>query len=152
MIEKMSAPKQIQTYPNQQHWQPRHAAVQCALDSQQTACLATEYYPLRITGRVDYTNFSQDYQYHGKKLPTPKPIDTQLTLERVSKFTAATIQIGDVIQLSNNDEKIVTNNTPVRVYHEISTRAISTGQALSIWQRWHFTRFLKLTEINRKNS
>lgn len=149
MITKLTTNYHLETYPNTNQWQTKEAAIKCQISQKNAICATTEYYPFYLTGRVDYSNFSEDYQYHGKILPSPEPVNNRLTLYRVTpdKVVASKIQAGDVINDGQGKQHMIQSINPIRVYHCVSTRSLQSGDTIGLWQRWHFTQLLQLQSI-----
>lgn len=127
-------------YQHRRHWQTGKAAIQWVnTTTHDVVCISTPNYAFYWRGRVNYTNFSEDYQYHGERLLPPKNEilpNLQLHREPLHK-TAQAIQQGDVLQSSGGMLAQVMVAQPVRMYQEISVLALRCGNHHH-WQRWAF--------------
>lgn len=147
MITKLTSSHQLQTYYPINHWHAKQAAIQCNFAPNQTVCMTTTHYPFYLSGKVDYTNFSEDYHYHGSALSPPKPIDNRLSVHRGSHQLAQNIRQGDTIS-ENGKQSVVQSVTPLRRYTSISTSAMQSGNGIGLWQRWQFGLLFCLQSID----
>lgn len=139
---KMMINKQIDMpspFHDRRYWDTGMASVQWVNAAREVVCITTPNYTFYWRGRVDYTNFSEDYQYHGERLLPPKDdVLPTLKLHREPLHKPAQdIQQGDVLQSAGGMLAQVALAQPVRVYQEISTRSLRCGNH-NHWQRWAF--------------
>lgn len=127
-------------------WQVGQATVQW-LDNERhdVVCVVTPNYTFYWRGRVDYSNFAEDYQYHGERfLPSDEPVSSHLTLYReTTAKSAQEIRCGDVVQALSGQMARVTLAEPMRVYQEVAMHTLRSGNHRH-WQNWLFSHLLRL--------
>ena len=132
---------------NEPIWQEREGRVEMPISETTTRHIVTNHVGFALYGRVDYSNFSQDYHYHGKKLPLPDDLETdyQLTLyqEPVAR-RASDIQNGDVLLDEQQRYCFVEYARPIRTLNEASIRALQSGKRYRHWQVWLFSHLLDM--------
>ncbi len=145
VTRQLESLKQI-VFEKQSDWKTGEASVQWTDKENEVVCVVTQQYTFYWRGRVNYTNFSEDYQYHGERLLPPEHSDTssQLTMYREPVAKAAQdIRQGDVVQSLSGRLAQVAVAEPMRVYQEVSMCSLQSGNHRQ-WQKWLFSHLLRL--------